>query len=257
MPDERRMVRLTSFVLMALLLSMPCAPAATTGTPPPQTTVCFLIDLSESFCPLTSPDSSAIDQLAAAVEAQCKTAWRSPVYLYWVAIADPSQLPIEPCGPAVTFQPSLLNLQSKRGIYSTLPRLHNWFAACRRVLLAASNRAYKYTDISGAIARAAAIGAAVDGQRLLFIYSDFLEDLPKDYPPPAYELKGTSVVLLYREPRSGESRTIGEVQQRVTQWSGRLHAAGASRVSSLPVLGLQAGMIAKALQAPVTKGASK
>src|SRR2546425_9846948 len=155
--------------------------------------------MSASFAPLTSEDSVALESAAEAtvlMTVEQERQWEQPVRFLWAAIGASSQrLPL-PCGPAVEFR-SLIVPRKRRGELHTTDQLRAWNGACILRLLRAT-KPQSATDISGAIALAGEVAKLVAGLKVLVIFSDFQEELPRGQEPTTFRLSSERVVMLYR-----------------------------------------------------------
>ncbi len=233
---------------LALLIPLFLVFSGVEGQNPPQTSVIILVDMSASFAPLTPQDKVALESAAEAAlrfSSEETEGWQQPVKFFWSVIGSASMRQQPPCGSAIEFR-TIIGPRRPSGTIRSADNLRTWFQACVLRFMGGAVPVQRYTDISGAIALAAEVDRPITGLKVLFVLSDFLEDLPHGDTPSTFVLSGEHVVLLYRpDLRSGQSGD--QVFARVQAWERKLRAAGASHVCRLPVQGITAGSIESCL----------
>ena len=229
-------------LLVAAVLILPAASPAE-AQEPPQTSVIILVDMSASFAPLIPEDRTALESLADAIvrmTAQQAEGWEQPVKLMWAVIGSSSMKQTPPCGPAIQFRGMIAG--RRPGVITRADSLRIWFKACVLRLMGGAAPPERYTDISGAVALASEVARQIQGLKVVFMLSDFAEDLPPGDSPARFALRGEHVVLLYR-PDARSRQGSDQVLARVREWETRLRGAGASSVCRLPIKGITAGSV--------------
>ena len=201
-----------------------------------------LVDYSKSFAPLGPEDRPALQAVTQIVRKLANERLEQPVKILWSIIGNESLRPLQPCGPAKSFTLKLTGRTSGTGDQELIsqPELKDWLETCTDAVASLSqNNVQEFTDISGAVAFAAANGESVQTDRLLVIFSDFIEDLPPKHTATPFTLHGERVMMLWR-PGSQDHQAPSAMMHRLEDWRARFTAAGAKATCTRPVLGLSA-----------------
>jgi hypothetical protein len=212
------------------------------------TSVAIAIDFSKSFAPFDAQKQTAIRALMAAINRAFTDRWPSgTVYLSAVGSSSLGQVP--PCGPAVTYRqtlvPSALNQQQGRIVSKAV--LAEWIEECVSRVVERSKAVEGYTDISGAIALAADWARTTSGRKLLCVFSDFVEDLPRGAERANFKLNGERVLMLWA-PQSTDLGAPNKLFERLSGWEQAFSKAGASAVSRLQIAGLTSEQVSEWIQ---------
>lgn len=234
--------------LLVAIVSACVAPTACTRARSPEgTSVVVLIDFSKSFAPLTVSDARALNEVASAIVELAAKSWSPPVRFRWARIEEASVTAKNLCGP-LEFESKLIksdNDLDRAGLRQKL-------AECASTVLRASqdtSQQSSFTDISGAIALAAQ-DRENTGEKILVIFSDFLEDQRAGLQPVDFQLHGERVLLIHRPGLDLRGLTVGEYMARIDEWAGKLRLRGAKEVTSIPVFGITEHRVANALAPP-------
>lgn len=230
---------LLSVVLLAACSPRDCGPTtAPTGI---SAGIVILVDFSESFAPYGELDKKALRTLGDAATSLA-TRLSPPVKLQWAPIVADSRRAGPICGGPRLFQQSMTNLGQRSvdagSLVTSRKDLETWARdVCPDVLVETSKKARSpYTDITGAIAMAADSLTEVSESRILFIYSDFLEDKPLPSVETLRPLDGFRVVLVWRAGLD----SMQNMDQRLERWSAALKASGVPAVCIQPAASLLA-----------------
>jgi hypothetical protein len=226
----------TASVGALLLILVAC------GSPPagPAASIVILVDYSRSFAPLGEEDKPALAVIRQAVEKASVDQLQQPVKILWSVIGDESLNPFQPCKESKSFEVKIIGTSAAPpNTLINVGQLRGWLEACTAAVIAFSKSPQQYTDISGAVAFASANAKSAHSERILIIFSDFLEDLPPGHMPTALELGGERVVMLWRSGLDDHSDPAAIVQ-RLGEWEKRLQNAGAKSTCVRPAIGLAA-----------------
>jgi hypothetical protein len=203
-------------------------------------TVTLLLDFSQSFAPLVGEKETAVRTVMQALENALTQKWTSGT-IYVAAIGSSSLNQQPPCGPAITFRPSLIAsaLSAAKGEIRERGVLQQWFIECLRLIRKQSGAPQQFTDISAAVAVSSDAARLSRNAKFLAIVSDFVEDLPKGNEAAPFKLTGERVLMLW-SPETRDQQNPNGLFNRLDRWEQRLKSAGASAVVRLPIAGLTA-----------------
>lgn len=226
--------------------------------PPPPTGnasgILVLLDYSKTFAPYDrATDAVALQELGRSISTMASEFVDKPVKILWTAFGDDGLAPFLPCGPARVFDPVLIGGgAASKDAKDAEVEIHNaadletWLRVCQSSVVATSKNAQQFTDLSGAIAMAERQLSGTKGQKLVFVLSDFREDLPAGRQPPRLEVMGSRYVLVWRHGLD-DANQPSMILEHVNDWRARLEKAGASRVCDAPSEGLTSGDITSCL----------
>jgi hypothetical protein len=187
------------------------------------TAVTILTDFSASFAPYNWSDRLALSRLADGIGELASRQWQAggPVTITWRRIGAASVVAPPVC-PPIEFSRSLLGGQgSVEGLKKAL-------AGCAAAAGKLSSQTEAYTDISGAIRRAAESLRDFAGQKVLVVFSDLREDPVPGARPVSFQLGGASVLLVHRP--GTEDHDPGRYFERIRAWARLLQQRGAGQV---------------------------
>ena len=230
--------RLVAVVIAAIF---PLAAACAQKHPGNRTGTVLIVDFSQTFAPLTKDDASALERVFDSLElATRRKRLETPTKIYVTTLGDTSLSPPSPCGPAIVFQPKMFTTAADEQMVTSYEALRTKLGVCKDALVALSaNNTERFTDISGAVALAQGNLKAIQGEKLLVLYSDFLEDLPPTQTVAAFELDGTRVLMVWR-PGLDDTANRTMALARLASWEERFRQSGAASVCQLSVSGLTA-----------------
>jgi hypothetical protein len=87
----------------------------------------------------------------------------------------------------------------------------------------------------------------VAGRKFLVVFSDFVEDHPKEAVETRFTLSGERVLMIYRA-ESSDLADPNRLFARLAVWEQRLKRAGAASVVRLPTDGITPSTVAKCLE---------
>jgi hypothetical protein len=204
-----------------------------------------LVDLSKSFAPLRREDLSALHVVAQTIADLPSSDVPRPISVLWLGIGNSSQHEPPPCGPAFEYDPILVK-RPRRNKVGTKEDLALRLDECIRLIDKRSKIPDDWTDISGALEKTA---ETMEGfsRKVVFVLSDFVESRPANIPAPSFDLKDSTVVLLYRPEQADITRPDALIR-RLAQWQQKLILAGArGPVCRKPVHGLSLSILATCL----------
>jgi hypothetical protein len=218
--------------------------------------VVFLLDYSKSFAPYSAGDLAGLEKTTnAMIQLVTQGALRQPAKFLWAAFGDDGLQPLLPCGPARIFKQKLtVGVAVEDGSadiavgarLETIQDLETWFDVCLSAVRATSQKPQQYTDVTGALKFGSDALDDISEQRVLIVFSDFLEDrVPQSQSTPL-KLGASRVLLLWR-PGLDDQKQSARTSRRVEQWQEVVTGAGASRVCTKIAHGLSEGEIASCL----------
>lgn len=223
-----------TFVLLAVLSYAP--ETDTQDTLP--TGVVVLVDMSQSFAPLTPEDKRALQVIGDALSRFTHQEWDQPVMMFWSTIGSFSPGATSPCGSAVLYRSRLVPRKQSREINSP-EQLRAWLDACVERLTGGAVKIEPYTDIAGGVQHAAEVIRTVASRKVIFVISDFVESLPVRRPSVELRLSGQHLVMIYK-PEIGDQKDANQMFRRLQEWEARFKRAGATSVCRLAIKGIVA-----------------
>jgi hypothetical protein len=241
-----------------LLLASIVAPACSAGCPKPvignASAVVLLLDYSKSFAPYTASDTAALNEAGKSMVQMLRTgSLPQPLKILWAAFGDNGLQPIEPCGPPRVFSQRLTGGSSAPGggkksseRLSSIGELESWLGVCSTAVRATSQTTSQFTDITGALTFGADAVSDVSDERVIVLFTDLLDDLPRNRQRAPLKLPSSRVLLIWR-PGLDDQKQPERLSARIDEWRTKLEEAGASRVCAKAARGLTEGEISSCL----------
>src|SRR4051812_28575504 len=215
-----------------------------------ESAVAVMMDFSATFAPYDEQDEQAIHQIGRTIFEGTRSGYlQQPVKVQWAAFGDQGLLPTGPCGPPVVFTQRLTPTKKKDIQEKTRgEEFSNWLGECPAAVKALSHSTQRYTDVSGALAFAASATREARSRRLVILYSDLLEDLPRDRSRSTFKLDGDDLLIVWR-PGLDDRKQPAEVQKRVAAAAALYKYLGASRVCDTTAQTITTGDVLSCLTA--------
>jgi hypothetical protein len=217
---------------------------------PPKTSVDLIVDVSKSFAPLGNDHRQTLERVGDEVTIMAQQQWEKPIKLSWSVIGSDSLSSKPPC-PAATYNERLIAGNAPKGELTRRDLVKAWMNECLQQVIARSKNPENYTDISGAIALST-YNRSPAVNKMVIIYSDFVEDLRPGTEVAHFNLSGEHFILLAR-PEAGDSKNLNSLFQRLEAWERRLKSAGASTVCRMVDINLSEGAFAGCFQTEKTQ----
>jgi hypothetical protein len=226
-----RSIGLIGFAITVFVSQAGCASSCISRVVGNESAVAVMMDFSATFAPYDAQDEQAIHEIGRTIFEAARSGYlQQPVKVQWAAFGDQGLLPLAPCGPPVVFSQRLTPQKQKDIQEKTRSDdFAKWLGECAPVIKALSHSPQQYTDVSGALAFAASATREARSKRLLILYSDLLEDLPRDRSRSTFDLSGDDVLIVWR-PGLDDRKQPSEVQKRVAAASALYKERGATRV---------------------------
>lgn len=223
---------------LGLLLLISVATTATGSEHTLPTAVVVLVDLSQSFAPLTPEDKGALHRIGDALHRLAHRTWTQPVMIFWSPIGSFSPGATSPCGPAILYRPRMVPRRHSEEI-SDSERLRAWLRECVERFTGGAARIEQHTDIAGGVQHAAEVMQAVTSKKVIIVVSDFVESLPVGRPTVDLRLSGETVAMIYK-PEIADHGDPNQMLRRLGEWAARFKKSGAGSVCRIAIKGLVA-----------------
>jgi hypothetical protein len=129
---------------------------------------------------------------------------------------------------------------------NSIGELESWLGVCATAVRATSQTTSQFTDITGALTFGADAVSDVSDERVIVLFTDLLDDLPRNRQRAPLKLPSARVLLIWR-PGLDDQKQPEKLSARIDQWRARLEEAGASRVCAKAAQGLTEGEISSCL----------
>lgn len=213
----------------------------------PQSWAIILVDISQSFAPLTDADTTrALESIADSLHRLAVQEWDQPVMLWWSTIGAPSRSAKNPCGLAIQYRTKIVKGKNANELTSP-DDLRAWFKACVLRLTGPGIQPEPHTDISGAISKAGQVLRKAQGRKVIILLSDFVESLPSGALPATFKLNSEHVVMVYR-PEVKDEKNLNQMTKRLDEWETKIRQAGAKDVCQVPVGGISPASVEQCLK---------
>jgi hypothetical protein len=222
--------------LIAATLAAPCFALSgcggTSAATPPTASVFVLVDLSETW---NNPvkrahNEDVLREIGEGIAAQADD-FDPPVSIQYRAIGVQSLERAPLCD--VRYERSIVATLRRRPAYViTQPRKLESYLGVTCPMDIAARPPEALTQISAAVSSVADEAGHLPKKRAIIIASDFQEEISPDAQRAPFDLKGFSVLMIYRPVTEDQQRPV-EMKSRVDQWRTQFEARGA-RVEVAP-----------------------
>lgn len=212
---------------------------------PAATAIVALIDLSNSFAPLTGTAHTALEALAEALGQWSGGRDRRTLAVSWGVIGAEGEHATPLCPHTRFIVTDLIPRRLEPGEFSDPQLFRKALLQCVEHVVQRSERVESYTDIAGALRFAGEVAPASLGDRVFIALSDFKQVLPAGARAVPFDVAGARVALLYG--RDAATVDNSQVLARVEEWKRLLESAKAQRVCAKPLAAVTAAGLSECL----------